>query len=350
MQKKWQYFILIMASIFAWFTFTKPAQAAISGAAGFSVEPVDNEIGNQADYFSLNLQPGQSHPLKLKLTNNYNKAIKIVIIPTVAGTDNSGQINYANVTKKRDSSLKYDWTKMGPTKQTVKLQPKQSQVVNQNLQIPQGKFNGVMLGSFYVYSPTVNKNLKKDNAKKNRKVAITNLYSYSVGILMNVGDISQAQPNLRLYNIRLGLLKVDPAVFLNLQNFQPKYIKDGKMQVHARIYRRHSNELVVQNKKKQMSFAPNSNFDFPVSWGTKRMQAGNYQARVRVRTPERSWYFVKNFTISPKDANRLNRQNPDYHKNYWPLILIIVIIILLLIGLLFYWFYKRGQNQIQNKQ
>lgn len=350
MQKKLKYFFLIIASILTWPILIKPAQAAISGAAGFSVEPLVNGTGNKADYFSLNLQSGQSYPLKLKLTNNYNKAIKIVIIPTVAGTDNSGQINYTNVSQKRDSSLKYDWTKMGPTKQTIKLQPEQSQVVNQNLQIPQGKFNGVMLGSFYVYSPTVNNYLKKNNAKKKHKLAVTNLYSYSVGVLMNVGDISKAQPDLRLHNIRLGLLKVDPAVFLNLQNFQPKYINNGKMRVHARIYRRHSNNLVVQNKQKQMSFAPNSNFDFPVSWGDKRMQAGNYQARVRVRTPERSWYFVKNFTISPADANRLNRQNPNYHKNYWPLILIIVIIILLLIGLLFYWFYKRGQNQIQNKQ
>lgn len=349
MQKLVRYCFFILFSIMTWFALATPAQAAISGAAGFSVEPVSDDA-DKTDYFELNVQPGQSYPLKLKLTNNLGQAIKITVVPTVAGTSDNGQINYTNLTKKRDSSLKYDWTKMGPTRQTVTVQPGQSQEVTETLTVPQGNFNGVMLGSFYVYSPTVNKKLKKDSLKKNRKMAITNLYSYSVGAMFNIGDIDKAQPDLRLRNIKVGLFKVDPAVFINLQNFQPKYISNHKMQVHARIYPRKSNKLVVQNKQTQMSFAPNSNFNFPVSWGGKRMQAGDYQARVRVRTPERSWYFTKNFTISPADADRLNRANPNYHKNYWPLILIIVLIILLLIALLFYWFYKKGQNQVQQNK
>ncbi|MBA1393534.1 DUF916 domain-containing protein, partial [Lactobacillus sp. XV13L] len=161
MRKRISFVFLILVGIFTCFTLAVPAQAAISGAAGFSVEPVNDSDAEKTDFYSLNLQPGQSSALRLKVTNNLNRKIKVVVIPTVAVTTN-GQINYNAVTNKRDSSLKYDWTKMGPTKQNITLLPKQSQVVTENITLPQDKFNGVMLGSLYVYSPTVNNKLKKD--------------------------------------------------------------------------------------------------------------------------------------------------------------------------------------------
>ena len=75
------------------------------------------------------------------------------------------------------------------------------------------------------------------------------------------------------------------------------------------------------------------------------MKAGNYQARVQVSAQARSWNLVKNFTISPAEARKLNRNDPNIKPNYWPLILVLIIVVLLLIALLFYWFYKHGQRQ-----
>lgn len=341
MRKLLRPLIFLMALIGSFFII-HPVSAAITGAAGFSVEPEDSQGAAQSDYFLLNVESGKSYPLNLKITNSKKYPIDVVVKPTVAGTTNQGQINYANVTSVRDSSLKYDWTKMGPVKQKVTIPAKGSQTVSETINVKAPKFNGVLLGSFYIYSPTIN---HKMHHKKSKGMSLTNNYSYSVSTLFKVGNVDKVQPDLRLVRVRPTLLGIQPAVNINLQNFEPKYITNNDMRVKAKIYPAKSNKLLFQNSQKQMNFAPNSNFNFPVSWGNKPMKAGNYQARVRINTSGKSWYFKKNFTISPADANRLNRNNPNTKRNYWPLIITIIVIVLLLIGVLFYWFYKRGQNQ-----
>ncbi|UQS81847.1 DUF916 and DUF3324 domain-containing protein [Bombilactobacillus folatiphilus] len=341
---KWLQRLVLLLTMVCGICLVKPVHAEITGAAGFSVEPIDNQ-GNtgQGSYFLKNVQDGTSYPLQLKLTNNKKYSIKIVVKPTVAGTTSQGQINYSNLSTKRDDSLKYDWTKMGPTKQTVKLAPHASQTITETLNVKAPNFNGVMLGSFYLYSPTIDNHTKHKKSKST--VSLNNVYSYSVSSLFKVGNVDQAQPDLRLNRVRTGLVGTQPAVYLDLQNFKPKYITNDDMRVNAKIYTANSNKLVVHRSQKQMNFAPNSTFGYPVSWGNMPMKAGNYQARVWVKTSARSWYFKKNFTISPKDANKYNRNNPYTKRNYWPFIILIIVILVLLIGGLFYWFYKRGQKQ-----
>ncbi|UQS83218.1 DUF3324 domain-containing protein [Bombilactobacillus thymidiniphilus] len=339
-------FIVVAILVVAVFGFHTTAKAAISGAAGFSVEPTTGAqpTASKDDFFTVSAQSGQSYPLTMKITNNHKYPIKVVVVPTVAGTTSQGQLNYSNLSHKVDSSLKYNWTKMGPTKKTIKIQPKQSQDVVENVQVNAPKLNGAMLGSFYIYSPTVNNKAAKKSASKSG-MHLNNVYSYAVSVLFKVGNFDEAQPDLRLVRVKPALLANNPAVFINLQNFEPKYITNNDMQVDAKIYPANSNKLLFRSNQKQMNFAPNSNFDFPISWGNEPMKAGNYQARVHVKTSARSWNFKKNFTISPEDANRLNRQNPAVKKNYWPLIIIIVIILIILIGILFYWFYRKGQKK-----
>ena len=323
--------------------FCKPVTAAITGAAGFSVALSGGQsTSNNDNFFILNLQPGQSQQVNLKITNNLDKKIRVAVLPTVAGTTNQGQLDYANLSSKRDSSLQHDWTKMGPQKVTISLPPKSAQTVTQTITAPKKSFNGVMLGSFYIHSPSID---KQNAAKKLKHSGVNNLYAYSISILMNCGAVEQVQPDLRLRSIRPGVLEAGPAVFINIQNFKAKYINKNAMRIRARIYPAHSQKLLYQSKIKNGNFAPNSNFSFPVSWNHHPMKAGNYQARVQVSAQARSWNLVKNFTISPAEARKLNRNDPNIKPNYWPLILVLIIVVLLLIALLFYWFYKHGQRQ-----
>ena len=74
------------------------------------------------------------------------------------------------------------------------------------------------------------------------------------------------------------------------------------------------------------------------------MKAGNYTAKVKIKTNDHTWNLTKNFTITPDQAKKANSQNPNLKKDYTFLIVLIIIIVILLIIALFYWFYKKGQS------
>lgn len=324
--------------------------AASNSSAEFQVKaiPPEQQTTQNTNFFSFDLAHGQTAQLGLTITNNSNATQTFKVKPTVGVTNDQGTVLYSDTSKTRDSSLKLDFTKLGPEVKTITVAAGQTGTYTTSVTIPENNFTGAIVGGFYINSPSLNEAAMKKKSKKN-SVSIRNVYSYAIGALINVGDVSTIQPNFRIRTVKPTVVNQKGAVVTNIQNFNANYVSGRKLAMTARVYKRGSTEKLFDNTVLNMNFAPNSNMNLPVSWGNTEMEAGNYTMKVTITRGLKSdmdhkvWHLTKNFTITPAQASRAN-QNPNLKKNYMWLIILLVVVLVLLVSVLLVYVYKRGKQ------
>lgn len=63
-------------------------------------------------------------------------------------------------------------------------------------------------------------------------------------------------------------------------------------------------------KKTDISLAPNSKMDFPVTLDGDIMRAGEYTSHVVLKGDDKEWKWDEDFTITDEEADRFNKQDP----------------------------------------
>ncbi|WP_207696224.1 hypothetical protein DOK67_0002044 [Enterococcus sp. DIV0212c] len=296
----------------------------------------ENQVDKSQTYFDLRMKPGQKQDLTLNVSNAGDKEITLNIIPNVATTNQNGVIDFSEKDKAIDSSLKYPLTKLLSKEQKVTLAPKENKVVSFSLQMPEEELLGKIVGGFYVY--------KDESGEKDKKseggVQITNKYAMVVGIQLTEKDDPVA-PELKLNTIQPSLLNYRTAITANLQNTQPTFVNDLK--VVAKVSKKGSKEVIHQTTKEEMAMAPNSNFDFPISWDNQEITPGKYSLELVASTKDNEWKFSKDFEINSKEAKKLTEEAIEVKKepNYWliggiiaGIILVILIVILVIVKII----------------
>lgn len=355
MKNGWQHqnlikFVALCAFLLGIFGIQDQVLAAKTTGAQFQVKAIvpEQQADKNANFFKFDSASGQTTQLGVTVTNNSNKTQTFKIKPTVGTTNDQGTVLYSDVQRKRDSSLKLDFTKLGPETKTVKVPAGQTATYTTSVTIPNTPFTGAVVGGFYITSPSLNKAAMAKKGKKN-SVGIRNVYSYAIGALVNVGDVSTIQPDFKITTVKPTVLNQKGAAVGNIQNFKANYVSGKRLAMTARVYKRGSNEKLFEQTVLNMNFAPNSNMNIPVSWGNNEMEAGNYTMKVIVTrglksdTDHKIWRLSKNFTITPSQANRAN-QNPNLKKNYMWLIILLIVVLVLLISVLLVYVYKRGKR------
>ncbi|WP_162261510.1 DUF916 and DUF3324 domain-containing protein [Schleiferilactobacillus perolens] len=312
---------------------------------GFRVQaiPPANQINQTAPWFQVNLKSGQKQKLTMQITNTTDKDITVYCTPTIAQTNRIGQIQYDVLTDKRDSTLQMDFSKIGPQKVKFVVPGKKTIAIDQNIQVPDTKMNGVLYGAFTFVSPDINKR-QQESAKGD--VSLQNQFHLTIPAVINVNDYQLASPDLHLERVTPVSFEAQPAVRARIHNIAPQVIAGRQMVCDARVYFRGSKKVLFRNKTTQMNFAPNSVIDYPISWGDSRMQPGEYTLRAKVTTgggAGPSWNMVRNFTISGDQARKLNGQltsRPDYS---WLIIFLVLAAVLLIITIVA-WAYRTGKH------
>ena len=59
-------------------------------------------------------------------------------------------------------------------------------------------------------------------------------------------------------------------------------------------------------QKENLRMAPNSNFDYAISWENKAFDPGTYRVEIKATDGDQKWEWKKNFTIEGKTADKLN--------------------------------------------
>lgn len=294
-----------------------PQNVQAEGGIAYSVKATipDNQINKTLTYFDLKMEPNQKQELILTVTNSSNEEVTVLISPNVAITNQNGVIDYSQKTAKRDSSLKISLEDVISKEQEVVLLPNETKDVIFTLQMPENSFEGMILGGFYISQK------EEENEEKNtdENVQIKNNFSYVIGIKLrqNLDDVN---PALKLNQIKPDLVNYRTVVTANLQNTKATIIRE--LDVEAKVTKKGDSSFLRETKKTNLSMAPNSNFNFPISWDNQRLEPGEYTLQLVAKSSENEWKFNQDFVIDSDDSNSLNKEAVDLEKKAlnWTLI------------------------------
>lgn len=321
-------------------------QAAESMAYSVKANIPENQINKTSTYFDLKMEPNQKQEITLTVSNSSDQQTTILISPNVAMTNQNGVIDYSQSKSKLDSSLKIPLTSIISKAQEVTLAPKETKQVPFVLQMPAEKFDGLILGGFYI-SKKEDASQTKDEEKD---VQIKNKYSYVIGIQIRE-NTNEVKPVMELNNIKPALLNYRTAVTANLQNTQATIMKD--LSVDAKVMKKGSSTILHQTKKENLSMAPNSNFDFPINWDNQSLDPGKYTLQLTAKTDEDEWKFEKDFEITAKNSKALNDEAIELEKSEVNWLIVIggvvggFLILILLIG---YFIYRHNKKKAAEKR
>lgn len=340
--------IILAATIFFGFSFYSTIGQASEGDMAYSVKAniPENQINKSLTYFDLKMEPNQKQEISLTVNNSIDQKTTLLISPNVAITNQNGVIDYSQSKGKLDSSLKTPLRSIISKAQEVELEPNQTKEVVFTLQMPEKEFDGLILGGVYI--------TKKEDASKDKNkeeaVQIKNKYSYVIGIQIRE-NTNEIKPALKLNQIKPTLLNYRTAITANLQNTEATLIKE--LSVDAKVMKKGSSKVLHETSKKNMSMAPNSNFNFPINWDNQGLEAGKYTLELVANAKEEKWEFQQDFEITAKSSKDLNKEAVELEKSEpnWLLIIGITIVgLVVTIILISYFIYRHHKKKEAEKR
>lgn len=271
---------------------------------GYSVRAVipDNQVDKSQTYFDLEMAPGGTQDLVLEIVSTSDQTLELMVEPHVATTNQNGELEYSVTPKTQDSSLLYPITDLLSGKQSVTVPPKETKQVTFRLTMPKELVKGKLVGGFSVYDKA---NEEDSMSTGKDEVQINNIFSVVIGIQLREQE-AMIQPNLKLNGIKAGLFNYRTAVLVNLQNPQPDFL--GDVSIIARVKKKGSKKVLYEAEKKQIAFAPNSNFDFPVTLENQELEPGSYELILEAQSDQEKWAFTKSFRITKEEAKEFNQE------------------------------------------
>lgn len=292
----------------------------------------ENQRNNEHTYFDLFMKPKQKQTISITFENHSEDPIELEMNYHTAQTNDNGVIDYKGTKERKDSSLAYDLKELITGDQTVKLNGNEKKEVPYTITMPEQKFEGILLGGFHIH--------KKDKENfTNKKFQIKNDYSFVIGLQVTETD-KKVTPELKLNTVEPGLNNYRTTLFANLQNKTATMITD--MTVTAEVYKENGTEVLHKTVKNNQSMAPNSNYDFPISWDNQAFQSGKYSLKLNASDKAgHKWSFNKAFEIEDnvkkynKEAVGINDHVNESNYIIYTLIFILILAIGVIAYLLF---------------
>lgn len=267
----------------------------------------DNQINKDQSYFDLLMKLGQEQELEVVLRNSTDKDLTMIASANSAVTNDNGVVDYSFSKPKADSTLKVPLSQIAVIEKETVVPAKSDKIVKVHVKMPNEPIEGVIAGGIYLQQ-------KEDTNQKNAGdggVQIKNKYVYVMGIqLREKEDISQLVADMKLDKKKIKPKQVNyrNVLGINLQNTEPVYIRN--LTVDAKIYKKGSQEVLHESKQESLKMAPNSNFNYGVSWENQEFKAGKYRAKVTAHSEDynKDWSWDEEFTITKKEAEVLNKE------------------------------------------
>lgn len=340
--------ILILITILLLGIHIFPIIGQAKESMGYSVSAIipDNQIDKTLTYFDLKMEPNQKQEIHLFVSNSSDKEQTIEIIPNNAKTNQNGVIDYSQTNGKLDSSLKIPLTSIISKAQEVTLAPNEKKKITFTLQMPEKSFDGLVLGGFYI-----SKKQNTDKMKETEKdVQIINNYSYVIGIKIRENK-NNVKPKIIMNEIKPMLLNYRTAITVNLQNTEATIING--LSVKAKVMKKGGSKKLHEVSKKELSIAPNSNFDFPINWENQILDTGKYTLQLVAKSGEDEWKFEEDFVISSKDSKLLNDGAIELDKqpaNWIWIVTTVLFILLVFVILIIYFIYRNKKKKDAEKR
>ncbi|WP_242366053.1 DUF916 and DUF3324 domain-containing protein [Enterococcus faecalis] len=264
----------------------------------FSITPLNPENDQpQSSYYDLKMAPQEKKELKLRISNKNEAPLKVKIELNNGTTNDNGITSYLNKDS-RDSTLKIAFEDIANIENSIVVVPSNgTKDVLVTLTLPDQKFLGVILGGIR-FTQLDSENSKRSSASVIAKSA------YTVGVVVRENE-KEIEPNIKLNDVIATQRNYRNYITANLQNTEPRILKTLK--VKAEVYKADKNKLMYKSEQDGMRMAPNSNFNFGVNLNDQKLMFGKYLLKLVVEADGKKFLFEKSFTISKKEAFRLNK-------------------------------------------
>ncbi|EOZ5804855.1 DUF916 and DUF3324 domain-containing protein [Enterococcus faecium] len=339
--KKWMvYGATILFGVLGCTNLTHAEENSDQLMGGYTIEGVPNEhqIDKNVSYFYLEEQPGEKDQIKVKLINDSTTEKTLTVKVTNANTNLNGLVDYTGKLKD-DPILKTPLTSVvHAEKNEVKVAPKSEVETTLDIQMPTEKQEGILLGGVVVSE-------KQDEEKKDQSMAVGNIYSYTLGILLTNDKTTEINQNQSVELKKVGAIlsygkKVVQADILN-----PNPYIFGEATVSGKIMNEEETKTLQETKKEKVKIAPQSVYPFQFDWKKEELKPGTYFFVGTVKTSDNEWHFKKKFTISEEEAKKINDESvfkiqiPNWLKYGSVIISILTVLLTILIIV------RRRQNE-----
>lgn len=273
----------------------------------------ENQIIKNAGYYDLLMKPGEKQKLEFEVHNSGDKEVTLKLAIHSAFTGDGGAFDYTRLSKEKDESLKIPLTDIATVDGNVSVPAKGSTKVPIQLNMPDDAFEGIILGAIRVTQVEAESDDKKDNKKSG--ISIDNKFAYVVAISLRNND-KEVEALLKLKSIGASQVAGRNTVKVQLQNPTPAMISE--VTYDAKIYEKNGNDVLHQNKVSNYRVAPNTAFNFPVSWENKAFKAGTYTLKMTANSAKtkQEWVFDQDFTITAEEAKTLNENAAELETDY----------------------------------
>lgn len=281
-----------------------PASAKDDELLGYAVSAVlpSTQLDKEKTYFYVQTVPGEVQTLEVKVQSTREEPVKLKVEVKDASSESNGEIAYR---APNDKDMHYDETLKEPVSSMIEIEEPEVTVSNFEEKIvhlkvtpPKEHYQGVKLGAVSV-------GLADMEEKKGVKTG----FAYDVGIIFSeTGEEFNNSSSLELKSAQAALKNGKKRVLANLQNPEPKVLEN--LTINAVMKNKKDGKLVKERKAQGYSMAPNSNFDFDLDWGIADLSAGVYVLEMDVKNDFHNWSFKKEFTITNKQAAKINAESP----------------------------------------
>lgn len=310
---------------------------ATDGTLNFYVTPVfpESQIEGSDSYFDLNLAPGETERLSLRLQNASNETIYIEVTPHTAYTNVHGVVEYGKDATEPDNSLSHALDEMIEHPEMIELQGNESKEIDLILHMPDTSFQGVLAGGLRIIEV---KEDQEESVSSEEGVAIENEFAYVIGIVVSNSRDSVKQ-DIALLDVFADQLNYRNVISATIQNFTSTFV--NRMTIEATVQKADENEILYEAREEMMQMAPNSHFHFPISLEGDRFQSGEYVLNLTATSGEDQWSWTQTFTIEAEEARALNRKDVmiDSAINWW--MIGAVSLLLLFVATLVYLIYQK---------
>lgn len=313
---------------------------AESTQAAFTISPIDEETGQvRSSYYDLMVQPKGKKKLTIRVFNNSDKEIQIIMAANNGATNDNGITSYLGM-EERDSSLKIAFTDLvSEKKQEVTLPANSHKDISVQVQLPEESFEGEILGGLRVTSKNDNSN--QDDIQ-NKEAAVMNNIAYTIGVVLRESNKS-ILPEMNLLGVKVEQRNSRNYISSNLQNKAPRIIKELKAE--QKVYKKGTETVLYEASNSNMRMAPNSNFNFGINLENQPLQAGEYTMKISGTADGGPFSFEQDFKIDKEEAKELNHNSVYVQDNQDTSIWMYVFTLFLLIALLLCGYFIRKERK-----
>lgn len=307
----------------------------------FSVTAIipENQIDKNQTYFDLMMEPGKKQKVQVKLKNDTNREVVVETYTNTAVTNSNGITDYSTTNSKLDFTLKVPFSQIAKVEKETKVPSNSTIILEVEIEMPKDPFDGVILGGLYFKE----KDTIREKGKSNN-VQIENKYAYVVGVMLREKNIN-IKPDLKLNEVKPGQVNARNVITANLQNTKAALLKE--LSVDAKVYRENGDNILHETKKENLRMAPNSNFDYAISWDNKALEPGMYRLEMKATDGDQKWEWTKKFTIEGKEAQKLNDTAVEAKKDYTLYYIIGGIVLLIALLLLVFWLGRCSKKETE---